>query len=213
MCDVRFVVAAALVACVVQGAAFGRREGATAVLSDVAHEESTLQVGFIAAGDLSKYLDVGLKLMHNINSVTAGRVHFHILTDGRTSAVHKILGARTRAVYSVHEFRDLGTRDKRVYKGLSSTVEGYKAEVATLYVYKLMLHRLLPTSVNRLILMDLDMFVLSDMGALWREFDNFSPEHLFGMAIEQQPTYHNCWKSDQSVAEFGPHGFWGWNGG
>jgi hypothetical protein len=173
----------------------------------------SIQVGFVAAGNLQKYLETAALLMSNIDAVTNRSVHFHVFTDGSSAVVKNNLVGRPEGTYSVHEFRSMAGRDRRVYDGLASTVEGYLSEVATLYVYKLMLHRLVPSSLDKLILMDLDMFVISDLGGLWREFERFKQGQLLGMAMEQQPTYMGCWKSEKFTAEFGQHGFWGWNGG
>merc|ERR1712007_222045 len=43
--------------------------------------------------------------------------------------------------------------------------------------------------LQKIILLDNDVFVLQDIAGLWREFDKFTAQQLIGVAYEGQPTY------------------------
>ena len=60
----------------------------------------------------------------------------------------------------------------------------------SIYMWKPLLHTLLPTSIERALVLDTDLYLPSaDLADLWDEFDNFPPEAALGLAREQQPTY------------------------
>jgi hypothetical protein len=61
---------------------------------------------------------------------------------------------------------------------------------AATYMYKPLLHRVLPRGLERVIVLDTDVMLAegSDLALLWREFDTFSNGAAVGLAIEQQPS-------------------------
>lgn len=61
---------------------------------------------------------------------------------------------------------------------------------AATYMYKPLLHRVLPRGLERVIVLDTDVMLAegSDLALLWREFETFSNGAVIGLAIEQQPS-------------------------
>ena len=173
--------------------------------------QPTVHVGFLAAGNAKQFIGQGSRVMANFRAVTSAPIHFHVITDATSTHVRELLHA-AGSQYSVHELSKLDRQIERSYRKLASTAQGYKAEVAELYIYKLFLHHLLPSSLERLVLVDLDMFANDDLLELWQQFDHFGPTNLLGVALEQQPSYFGCWSAVHGFAS--PQGFfWGFNGG
>ena len=64
----------------------------------------------------------------------------------------------------------------------------------SVYMYKPLLHHLLPPSMDRALVLDTDLYLPSrafDLAGLWDEFEAFPPEAALGLALEQQPTYEH----------------------
>ena len=80
------------------------------------------------------------------------------------------------------------------------------------YMWKPLLHRVLPISLRKAIVLDVDIFILRlDLADLWREFDALerSPKAAIGLAWEQQPSYDPNGPSPFRTFASG----WGFNGG
>ena len=81
------------------------------------------------------------------------------------------------------------------------------------YMWKPLLHRVLPISLRKAIVLDVDIFIPAphDLADLWREFDalELSPKAAIGLAWEQQPSYDPNGPSPFRTFASG----WGFNGG
>ena len=181
---------------------FGRKEGALASLVD----QSAIHIGFLAINNPSKYLDIARMMMRNIENTTSRPVHYHVITDVSHEKVQKIMGENG---YTTYNLKDISPKLFAVYKKLAATVGGWDAETARLYMYKPLLHRILPESLSRLIVVDLDIWITRDIAGLWQQFDEFRDTHIMGAALEQQPSYFPCWNTPTFVQQFGAVGFAG----
>jgi hypothetical protein len=61
----------------------------------------------------------------------------------------------------------------------------------SIYMYKTLLHKLLPAELERVLVLDTDLYIPAphDLRGLYAEFDAFPPSAVLGVANEQQPTY------------------------
>ena len=58
-----------------------------------------------------------------------------------------------------------------------------------MYLYKPLLHLLLPAWLPKVLVLDADVFVVADVRRLWAEFDRFRPAACAGLAVEQALSY------------------------
>lgn len=112
--------------------------------------------------------------------------------------VNEALPAATRALvpskagYHVHPV--LGPRalvraggvTRCLYRGLARTCRG---RACLGYLYKTLLHRLLPPTLERLMVLDLDLVVVRPLSQLWAEFGGFLSDAVIGLAREQNHIY------------------------
>lgn len=81
------------------------------------------------------------------------------------------------------------------------------------------LHRLFPVGVRRLILLDVDLHLRSDIALLQKHFALFPPGAIMGLAHELQPVYRHCLHKYRQqhpgtpCGEPAPHGNPGFNSG
>jgi hypothetical protein len=177
-----------------------------------------IHIAFLATS--AQFALPAAQLMANIRSLTAATLYFHILTEispaemaaalGKAGSsprvlVHQVLGPEAAIKYrlpllqyeAICNTTSLGGKDYHNCKKMITHV----------------LHKVLP-DVDRLVMMDTDMFVISDMAELWAHFESFSPTQVIGMSLEQQPTYLHCWGSEQSKRQYQhAFGFPGFNSG
>ena len=81
------------------------------------------------------------------------------------------------------------------------------------------MHRVLPKSLHRVIMLDVDLKFTDDIKKLYRYFQLFNEENVMGIAREMQPVYRDFlseYRSENSetrVGEPGPDGLTGFNSG
>lgn len=87
------------------------------------------------------------------------------------------------------------------------------------FYMSLFLHELMPLSVHRVVQLDLDVKLLTNIRELWHEFDYFDHNTMLSLAYDNQPVYKTLlWKyrRDNPSTSFGWHkgkGFPGYNSG
>ncbi|XP_014675225.1 PREDICTED: xyloside xylosyltransferase 1-like [Priapulus caudatus] len=88
------------------------------------------------------------------------------------------------------------------------------------YFIPFALHKVIDLSeVDRIIKVDADMRLMTDIRTLWREFDEFKEETIFALAQEQQPVYYQRFAiarvavGDDRLGMPPPGGKPGYNGG
>ena len=88
-----------------------------------------------------------------------------------------------------------------------------------LFFISIGMHRVMPDSVHRVIMLDADLKFTDDIGKLYDRFRLFSKENIIGIGYDLQPVYrHQFWKyrsenKGTRVGEPGPDGLQGFNSG
>ncbi|CAL1541060.1 unnamed protein product, partial [Lymnaea stagnalis] len=88
-----------------------------------------------------------------------------------------------------------------------------------LFYISIVLHEIMPKSVSKMILLDADLYITSDISKLYSLFDHFQPEQAVGMARDNQPVYRNLlWEFRKKnprtrVGDPPPDGLTGFNSG
>ena len=88
-----------------------------------------------------------------------------------------------------------------------------------LYFFPIFMDVILPTDVDRVILLDADFYFQTDTKHLFEHFDNFKRTNIFGLARVQQPVYRRQFKRYRNsnpgtkVGDPPPDGITGYNGG
>jgi hypothetical protein len=166
---------------------------------------AVIDVCFLALGP-PKQMDASTTIIRNIEAHRSNStVRYHLLVDKPTRVLRKEMryraawrGVPKRAV-SLHSIAELPPAVRALHSRLSRTATG----PGPLYLWKPLLHLVLPRSVSRVIVLDTDIFLFEDIAGLARQFDAFAPGELLGVAPEQAPSY-------QEVRALGGVGF---NGG
>ena len=88
-----------------------------------------------------------------------------------------------------------------------------------LFFLSVAMHRILPHSVQRVIMLDADLKFTDDIAKLYDLFNHFSKDNILGIARDGQPVYrHTFWQYRQQhpgsrVGEPPPNGLTGFNSG
>jgi len=185
-------------------------------------DDDTVHVGFLAMG--SAFLSQARKVVVIIEATTNATVHYHFITNSAVPPNDRDgqLFVATMTALKLHYFLyavpdSVGEKVRNL-----SAVFNFTGHI-WLYVIKLFLHRVLPPSVGRIIILDTDVIQLDDIDYLWDVFDHFGSSTMFGLAAEQQPTYWGCYMKSRSswhpkdpqIGNFQleKYGFPGFNGG
>ena len=151
-----------------------------------------VDICFLALG-ASTQIDFSTSIIRNIEAQSARRysVRYHLLVDQSPTMLRtqmhtreKWRGVPKRRVF-LHSVKDIPREAQQLYRALSRTATG----PGPIYLYKPLLHLVLPTWLSHVIVLDTDLFVFSDVRELWQEFARFGPRELLGLAVEQCPSY------------------------
>lgn len=138
-----------------------------------------------------KQIDYSISIIRNIRAQSASRVRFHLLVDRPVEKLRRqmMTAPQWRGVPKskvlLHSINDISSKARMLYRRLSSTATG----PGGIYLYKPLMHMVLPSWLERVIVLDTDLFLFSDIRGLWSEFDRFGPNELLGVAAEQCPSY------------------------
>lgn len=140
------------------------------------------------------------QLIANIRSLSAGETYFYILTELEPATMRAALGDAIQATASVSVHQVLGndaalrhpTALAQYDSICKTTTLGSRKYHNCKKMVTHVLHLILP-DVDRVVMMDLDMFLVGDPADLWQHFSRFRPEQVIGMVLEQQSTYNDCW--------------------
>ena len=164
-----------------------------------------IDVCFLALGPPTQ-IDMSTTIIRNVEAQSiVSQVRYHLLVDKSPTRLRREMQSREKwrgvpkeRVY-LHTIAEIPASVRTLYDRLSHTATG----PGPIYLYKPLLHLVLPKWLSRVIVLDTDIFLFEDLGGLWREFDTFAPTELLGVATEQCPSY-------QEVRALGGLGF---NGG
>ena len=144
-------------------------------------DDSLIHVGFFDSGDRQQWamrpIAGSLERIAALSTnLTSGHVRFHAIFLRRPSRS----AVRLSKAFRVHTLLPLPPHAECVHTALQRL--SWKAGPA--YLYKPLLHWLLPPSIHHLILLDLDTVVLRDLRPLWLHFNHFD-HAVVGIASEQ----------------------------
>ena len=150
-----------------------------------------IDVCFLALGPPSQ-IDASTSIIRNIEAQSARHaVRYHLLVERAPEQLRAAM--RSRRVWRgvpkkrvhLHTTSGVPVAAAALYRQLSRTATG----PGPIYLYKPLLHLVLPRWILRLIVLDTDLFFFSDIAGLWAEFSAFGPRALLGLAAEQCPSY------------------------
>eukprot|EP00964_Phaeocystis_antarctica_P126780 scaffold90438_cov66-Phaeocystis_antarctica.AAC.5 len=138
-----------------------------------------VEVCFLAMGKPTQ-VDYAVSIIRNIEAHAANDVRYHMLVDKPTAPLEAQM--RERAVWRglpmdrvrLQSVVDISASAKKMYKALSATATG----PGGLYLYKPLLHLVLPRTVPRVIVLDTDLFVFASLRGLWDLFGRFDTPQL-----------------------------------
>ena len=147
-----------------------------------------VEVCFLAMGKPTQ-VDYAVSIIRNIEAHAANDVRYHMLVDKPTAPLEAQM--RERAVWRglpmdrvrLQSVVDISASAKKMYKALSATATG----PGGLYLYKPLLHLVLPRTVPRVIVLDTDLFVFASLRGLWDLFGRFDTPQLIGLAQARPP--------------------------
>ena len=150
-----------------------------------------VEVCFLAMGKPTQ-VDYAVSIIRNIEAHAANDVRYHMLVDKPPAPLEAQM--RERSVWRglpmerirLQSVVDISESAKTMYKALSATATG----PGGLYLYKPLLHLVLPRTVPRVIVLDTDLFVFASLRGLWDLFDRFDTPQLIGLAQARPP--HTC---------------------
>ena len=152
-----------------------------------------MEVCFLALGPPTQ-MDSAVSIIRNVEAHASGGVLYHLVVDKPTDDLRRQMQARAawRGLplkrVRLHDVRQMAPADAALYSKLKSTATG----PGPLYLYKPLLHLVLPKRIARVIVLDTDLFLFSDIRGLWNEFEHFGPREYIGVAVEQAPTYQEA---------------------
>ena len=147
-----------------------------------------VEVCFLAMGKPTQ-VDYAVSIIRNIEAHAANDVRYHMLVDKPPAPLEAQM--RARAVWRglpmerirLQSVVDMSESAKTLYKALSATATG----PGGLYLYKPLLHLVLPRSVPRVIVLDTDLFAFASLRGLWDLFGRFETPQLIGLAQARPP--------------------------
>ena len=150
-----------------------------------------VEVCFLAMGKPTQ-VDYAVSIIRNIEAHAANDVRYHMLVDKPPAPLEAQM--RERSVWRglpmerirLQSVVDISESAKTMYKALSATATG----PGGLYLYKPLLHLVLPRTVPRVIVLDTDLFVFASLRGLWDLFGRFDTPQLIGLAQARPP--HTC---------------------
>lgn len=113
--------------------------------------------------------------------------------------------------------KDLDKIVKPMQKHFSSKKDSYYSHA--LFFLSIAIHRVLPESMHRVIMLDADLKFMDDIHKLYDRFELFTSENIIGIGRDLQPVYrHTFWEyrskhPGSRVGEPPPNGLTGFNSG
>ena len=168
-----------------------------------------------------------LRYANSLLRHTQSHLQIHAVVDaGGKQAVSKIIidSKSERGLVVDVQFYDVNEMAKQVEAIVDSLREHFSAGQRShyhnpIFFLPALLHRLLPESVKKVIVLDTDMEFRADISSLHGLFDSFSEHHIMGLAYDQQPVYRHIlhmYRREHPGTHVGappPNGLAGFNSG
>ena len=127
-------------------------------------------------------VEAAAPVFHNLEATTKtpDRLRYHFITDEKRATLRARMrtwrGVPIKRVW-LHAVDEVSPSTRLLFKKLSSQATG----PGPVYLWKPILHLVLPLWVERVIVLDLDVFFFSDIALLWQQFRLFAPTELVGL--------------------------------
>jgi len=142
-----------------------------------------------------------LRAIHNVEAWSDGGIHYHIIV----ATMRQPPREACEAICSLSPSRH-GDMSDRIHlhtlANLSREAMQLKGRLAKLargpgkmYLWKNMIHYILPEQLDRVLLLDSDIFIVAEVAQLWSMFDRFGPNQMIGMGLEQNQFYSSLFGS------------------
>lgn len=162
-----------------------------------------VDVAFLAIRTPHRQLGATLRLGANILYQASAHetiVRMHLVADQPArpllTAVRLRVPVAFRSRWFAHSTLEAPRWVARLHRKL--VARGCQGPVCDIYMLKPLLHLYLPNSMRRVIFLDSDVFLWSDIAGLWRRFATFGPRHLIALAREE-----NAFGSQEAVTALG----------
>lgn len=150
-----------------------------------------VNVAFLAIRTPHRLLDNTLRVGANIlyrAGASSDRIRLRLVADQPVRPLTRAIRARLpmalRDRWSVHSTRDAPAWAALLHRKLCA--RGCQGPVCDVYMLKPLLHLFLPLSLDRVIFLDSDVYLFSDITLLWQRFnDLFAPAQLMALAPEE----------------------------
>lgn len=188
--------------------------------------DSAIQVAMIftkAQGNLALKLKFSKCLASMLNHSTSP-IHLHLIGDQSSLLIARHLISRETQRNSASHLKvtpynaDIVGAKTDLIVGEIRKYFMYKPGAYysdSLFFFSIVMHKIF--TIDRIIVLDVDLKFLADIAELWKHFDRFESQHLIGIANEQQPVYRHIfhmYRKDHpatAVGEPPPHGLPGFN--
>ena len=141
------------------------------------------QFNFAAISHVERRSTTMQAVYHMVTSEDAEDMRRRVCYHGQTSALY------TAGRLHVHSLLAAPADALEMHQKLSSLASGN----GRFYLWKNVLHLLLPKWIPRVLFLDADLFFLSDPALLWQHFDHFSPGQHIGMSVEESKSRHDVY--------------------
>lgn len=164
------------------------------------HADAVADIAFLAIrtphSRLLPMLSVASSILANAATIA---LRFHVVADQRAEPLRAAINllherhsknngasARQRApLWLAHSTARAPAWAARLHRKLCA--RGCIGPVCDVYMHKLLLHVYLPRALRRVIFLDSDVLVRSDIALLWQQFGAFAPGQAIGIADEENP--------------------------
>ena len=144
-------------------------------------------VGAYRTRKIQSYANSITNLFKQINSSTTSNISFHIVTNLQPFWFELVTNCGLNVSVHTTMYDDLATSFLQ-----NTPVSNYARPSAYWFFHKPLLHKFI-VNIDKIILLDIDVFFLKDIKYLWKQFDLFSPSHIVGLAPEMTPVYVSCY--------------------
>ena len=160
-----------------------------------------IDVAFLAIRLPHRLLAPTVRLATNIVHRTASKVRLHVVADQPAASLlhalrHQSPTPTLRSAWRVHSTHTAPSWVARLHGRL--VARGCQGPVCHAYMHKPLLHLYLPVRVQKVIFLDSDVFLFSDIALLWQRFESFHSGQLIALASEE-----NAFDTQEPVVAFG----------
>jgi len=138
-------------------------------------------------------MESSVSIIRNIEALAsrAESIRYHLVVDRSPSMLRLSLSRRSSwhgmplNRLTLHSVAQLPASVIDLHRRLSSSATG----PGPIYLWKPIFHRVLPEDISKVIILDTDVFLFTDIQRLWNHFRNFGSGEMLGIAQEQCPSY------------------------